>query len=189
VYRSADSGVNWTPAKTGLTNKSVRSLATSGAQLFAGTFGGGIWVSGNNGAGWTDISAGLTNLFIHSLAVHGSYVFAGTDGDGVWRRPLSQLVAVSRGASPMPAEPGLSQNYPNPFNPVTNIRFTLVDRHLTIVRVFDILGREVSTLVNEVRDPGTHTVQFDGTGLSSGVYYCRLTSGGFAQTRKMLLVL
>jgi Secretion system C-terminal sorting domain len=59
---------------------------------------------------------------------------------------------------------------------------------LTIVKVFDLLGREVGSLVNEVKEPGTYTVEFDGSDLSSGVYFYKLQAGGFVQTHKMLLV-
>ncbi len=82
----------------------------------------------------------------------------------------------------------LDQNYPNPFNPVTKIQFSIVNRQLTIVKVYDALGREVATLVSDVKEPGTHTVQFDGSGLASGVYFYQLRSGPFVQTRKLLLL-
>lgn len=94
--------------------------------------------------------------------------------------------AMSAGGA-IPAGFRLS-NYPNPFNPTTTIQFTIVDRQPTIVRVYDLLGREVSTLVNEVKEPGTYTVQFDGSGLSSGAYFTRVSAGGYAATRRMLLV-
>ena len=74
------------------------------------------------------------------------------------------------------------------FNPTTRIQFTIVNRRLTIVKVYDVLGRDVATLVNEVKEPGTYTVQFDGAGLSSGVYLYRLHAGDFIQTRKLLLM-
>jgi hypothetical protein len=82
----------------------------------------------------------------------------------------------------------LLPNYPNPFNPTTKIQFTIVDRQLTIVNVYDLMGRKVATLVNEVKEPGTYTVQFDGSNLASGVYMYRLTAGIFVQTRKLLLL-
>jgi hypothetical protein len=87
-----------------------------------------------------------------------------------------------------PTSSVLLQNYPNPFNPTTNIRWTIVDRRLTIVKVFDVLGREVATLLNEVKDPGTYTVQFDGARLPSGVYYYRLQSGAASQVKRMVLM-
>ena len=82
----------------------------------------------------------------------------------------------------------LAQNYPNPFNPVTKIRFTVADRQLTIVSVYDLLGREVATLVNEVKEPGTYEVAFDASGLASGVYLYRLQSGDFTQIRRMTVL-
>jgi glucuronoarabinoxylan endo-1,4-beta-xylanase len=82
----------------------------------------------------------------------------------------------------------LVQNYPNPFNPSTNIRIELPQASQVSLRVYDMLGREVSELVNERRDAGVHEVKFDGSELSSGVYLYRLQAGSFTQTRKLLLV-
>jgi hypothetical protein len=82
----------------------------------------------------------------------------------------------------------LEQNYPNPFNPTTTIRFTIVDRQLTIVKVYDILGQEVATLADEVKQPGTHAVRFDGSHLASGMYFCRMTAGDHVDSRSMLLI-
>ncbi len=88
----------------------------------------------------------------------------------------------------LPSAFALHQNYPNPFNPTTKIQFTVVNRQLTIVKVYDMLGREVATLVNEVKDPGTYTVQFDASGSSSGVYIYRLTAGDFTNTKRLVLL-
>jgi hypothetical protein len=87
-----------------------------------------------------------------------------------------------------PSEYTLSQNYPNPFNPITKIQFTIVNRQVAILKVYDVLGREVAMPVNEVKEPGTYTVQFDGSNLASGVYFYRLTAGDFVQTKKLLLL-
>ena len=87
-----------------------------------------------------------------------------------------------------PARFSLSQNYPNPFNPTTKIQFTIVNRQLTIVKVFDLLGREVGTLVNEVKSPGTYTLEFDGSHLASGVYFYRMQAGNFVATKQFLLL-
>lgn len=89
----------------------------------------------------------------------------------------------------------LSQNYPNPFNPVTTISFTIPnvgDENFRPIQtkliVYDILGRVVKTLVNEIKSPGTYEVKFDASGLSSGIYFYTLQSGSFTQTRKMTLM-
>ena len=82
----------------------------------------------------------------------------------------------------------LGQNYPNPFNPSTTIRFRIAESGLVSLKVFDILGREVATLVNEVKPAGNYEVEFDGGELASGIYFYRLKAGGFTQTRKAILL-
>lgn len=86
------------------------------------------------------------------------------------------------------AQHKLFQNYPNPFNPSTEIRFQIAEQGHVIVKVHNILGQDVATLVNEMRQPGTHTVNFDATNLPSGVYFCRMTVGLFSEERKMIVV-
>jgi hypothetical protein len=87
-----------------------------------------------------------------------------------------------------PTSFALSQNYPNPFNPATTINYQLPAQSYVTLRVFDVLGREVATLVNGVEQAGNKTVSFDAHGLASGVYYYRLQSGDFVATKKLLLV-
>jgi hypothetical protein len=82
----------------------------------------------------------------------------------------------------------LNQNYPNPFNPTTTIRYALAQRSHVTLSVYNTLGQQVSTLVNETQDSGSHDVRFDGSGLASGVYFYRLQAGNFVQTKKLLLL-
>ncbi len=82
----------------------------------------------------------------------------------------------------------LRQNYPNPFNPTTNIQYQLPQRSHIGLKVFDILGREVRTLVDETKEAGYHKAILDANGLSSGVYFYRLKAGNFVDTKKLLLV-
>jgi hypothetical protein len=82
----------------------------------------------------------------------------------------------------------LSQNYPNPFNPNTKIDYSIKERGFVQLKVYDVLGKEVVELVNEEKQAGIYSVKFDGNSLPSGLYFYRLTSKDFQQTRKMLLV-
>jgi len=82
----------------------------------------------------------------------------------------------------------LSQNHPNPFNPTTNIAFTLKQKEAVKLTVYDVLGKQVATLLDETRNPGEHTISFDAEGLNSGVYYYRLQTKGQAVTKKMVLM-
>jgi hypothetical protein len=97
---------------------------------------------------------------------------------------------VSVASSGLPDEFRLEQNYPNPFNAATTIRYTIPvgTYNYTSLRVFDVLGREVATLIDGPHTPGSYSVQFDATNLASGIYFYRMTAGNFISTRKMLLL-
>ncbi|HTY12478.1 MAG TPA: T9SS type A sorting domain-containing protein [Bacteroidota bacterium] len=99
-----------------------------------------------------------------------------------------QLTAVKEAPSTVPMAFSLSQNYPNPFNPASKIEFTIQSSGYTTLKVYDVLGREVATLVNEVKAPGSYTATFDGSKLSSGIYFYTLRAGSFTATKKMLLL-
>ena len=79
-------------------------------------------------------------------------------------------------------------NYPNPFNPVTNLEFWISDLGYVSLKIYDALGREVAALVNETLSPGNYKVEFNGSKLSSGVYYYKLKSGKFEVIRKMVML-
>lgn len=82
----------------------------------------------------------------------------------------------------------LEQNYPNPFNPVTKIKFTLASNEYTTLKVYDIIGKEISTLVNNQMEKGHYEINFDASNLPSGVYFYTLNAGGYKETRKMILM-
>jgi len=117
-----------------------------------------------------------------------------------WILKYATLVSFDDvGIAPVPGSFSLAQNYPNPFNPVTTIGFRVAGLKIgsgvaglgsSLVRlsVYDLLGREVAVLVSEKKDPGDYQVQFDGSALSSGVYYYRIQAGAFVQSNKMLLL-
>jgi hypothetical protein len=99
-------------------------------------------------------------------------------------------VTVGVSASPRngPSAFALLQNYPNPFNPSTTIKFELPKTSMVRLSVYDLLGREVSVLVNERRDAGVHEVKFDGSNLASGVYFYRIRAGDYVGSKKMLVL-
>ena len=87
-----------------------------------------------------------------------------------------------------PAEFQLGQNYPNPFNPSTTITYSIGKRSHVVLYVFDLLGRKVTTLVNDMNEPGTFSVKWDSGNAASGVYFYQLQAGNFKQTKKMILL-
>lgn len=88
----------------------------------------------------------------------------------------------------MPVDFELSQNYPNPFNPETKIRFSLPTAENVVIKIYDITGKEVKTLVNTRMDAGRHSVNFNAEGFSSGVYLYKMTAGGFVSTKKLVVI-
>ncbi len=88
----------------------------------------------------------------------------------------------------MPTQFSLEQNYPNPFNPMTSIRFTVPTTSFVVLKVYDAIGREVSTLANGTRQPGTYTEYFDASRFASGMYYYKISAGTFSEIKKMLFI-
>jgi hypothetical protein len=102
---------------------------------------------------------------------------------------VANVTSVQPGAvAQAPVTFMLSQNYPNPFNPSTMITFDIPERSLVALVVYDLLGREVATLVRGEMNAGHYETRFDGGGRATGVYFYRLESGGHSLVRKMLLM-
>ncbi|MDL1892176.1 T9SS type A sorting domain-containing protein [Sphingobacteriales bacterium CHB3] len=196
IFRSTNNGASWTSANTGLNSTNIYSLAAFGTNLIAGA-GFGLYISTNSGGNWTAINTGLPeNLgiifpIIYNITVvpfaTGTTIFAGTASMGLWRRQASQVTSVQTATSGRPEQFNLMQNYPNPFNPTTTIEFQIAEGGFVSLKIFDVLGREVSILVNEHLKPGTYKTEFNADGLAGGMYFYRLESGGFTRTRKLIL--
>lgn len=189
VFLTTDNGTTWKAVNTGLTNKKVLALAVAGNNLFAATRGGGVFVSMNHGGSWRAVNEGLTYLIVNALAISNSTLFAGTSGGGLWKRPVSQMITgVNVNEHAVPERFSLFQNYPNPFNPSTVISYQLPVDGLMTLKVYDVLGREVQTLVNERQNAGNYSVTFNASGLPSGIYFYRLQAGTYSETKNLLLL-
>jgi hypothetical protein len=154
-----------------------------------------LYETTNGGKDWKRIELpyelkGISSL-IFDPAERGVLLIA-TLGSGVYRYQSGTATGVEE--LPLPSSVRLSQNYPNPFNPKTIIVYELGIKNFVSLKVHDVLGREVKTLVNEVKEPGVYQVEFDATHLPSGVYYYRLSiidvngRQGTSQTKVMVLV-
>ena len=126
----------------------------------------------------------------------GGFVTAWVDQRSSGEDPLRDIYAqhcvdidfAGQPSNGLPSRYALSQNYPNPFNPTTQISFALPKSGMTTLKVYDLLGRHVTTLVNRVMPAGNHTASYDASRLASGIYFYRLESGSFSSTRKMILL-
>jgi photosystem II stability/assembly factor-like uncharacterized protein len=186
AYYSDDSGLNWKKVSS-INGKDVTSFVVSQTSAYyAGSSDRGISVSTDRGLSWRSANIGLTDSSVTSLLIDKKgYLYAATD-NGLFMS--TGIVTGYREGTRGPSSFSLSQNYPNPFNPTTAISYKLSSlTHITL-KVYDVLGREVATLIDEVRPPGDYSVQFDGSRLPSGVYFYRFAAGNFVQIRKMVLI-
>ena len=111
------------------------------------------------------------------------------DYSGFWYQENSIITGVEKKMqNTLPKEYILAQNYPNPFNPSTMINYSMPKTGLVTIKVYNILGKEIATLVNGEKIAGNYSVQFSGSKLSSGVYFYRMQAGSFSQTKKLILL-
>jgi photosystem II stability/assembly factor-like uncharacterized protein len=190
LCRSTNYGSNW-EVVTGMSNMS--SLIAIGTNLIAkGYFSDGyptVLLSTNSGEDWTDIGAGLPEFCWGPIAANDSYLFTGTYENGIWRRPLSEIITfVTEDKNHLPDEYHLSQNFPNPFNPSTRIKYSVPSSSKVVIKVFDILGNEIETLVNGEKPAGTYELIWNAAEVSSGVYFYRIAAEKYTAAKKMLLI-
>lgn len=195
IYMSTNFGGNWIKVKNGLPASDVYALAVSGTTLFAAMgkivcpeAPGGVFMSSNNGTTWINKNQGFNNPCIYALLITNSSIFAGTNSQGIWKRSISEIIGIQNVSSELPREYKLYQNYPNPFNPNTNIEFSISKKSLVELIIFDVKGKEISKLVNGNLEAGVYRYNYDGSHLSSGVYFYKLITENFSQTRKMILL-
>lgn len=155
--------------------------------MFGGSTSRGVYRSLTGGESWSQMNSGLTDTSVYSLAITPNALFAGTYYEGVFR--FSQHVtSVHESSEGMSLSYSLSQNYPNPFNPTTTISYQLPENSFVTIKVYDLLGKEIETLVNENKSAGYYKVNFDASKLPSGVYFYNLTTGSNSISKKMLLM-
>ena len=189
VFLSTNNGTSWTPVNNGLPSQGVHSFAASGTNIFAATLEGGVFLSTNNGASWINRNQGFNvTPPVYPLLIANNYIFAGTLGQSVWRRLYSEAIRIQNISTEIPVKYSIFQNYPNPFNPTTKIKFNIAKLGNVKIVVYDVMGREVQTLVNETLKPGTYETTFTASQISSGVYFYKISAGDFSETKKMLIV-
>jgi photosystem II stability/assembly factor-like uncharacterized protein len=192
VYRSSNNGDLWTQT---LTDQFLSSLAigNNGIAYAANASydivrSNNVYRSTDGGQSWVSIRSGLSsNNPINSLGIDSlNRLYAGTWAGGVfvWTPPPS---SVAEGRE-VPSTFQMSRNYPNPFNPSTTIVFQNPYAAFVTLKVFDLLGREVASLVNELQQPGKHEAVWDATDFPSGVYLCRFQTSGYSTAQKLILL-
>lgn len=186
IFKTTDGGNTW------IQNLNVTGLLgiTFTSELNGFAIGRNILCTTDGGANWSSVSISVEH-FLHSISFvdqnnglvvgTGGLIMKTTNGGTVGVEDLNEL-GFSRNIFL------LGPNYPNPFNPETTISFSIPNSAHVVLKVFDVLGREVVSLVDGFEQAGAHSVRFDGSQLTSGVYFYRLVADQFTATKKLLLL-
>ena len=187
VFLSTDGGRSWTSTDAGLTDLTVNILRSNGFDMFVGT-NTAVFASQDTGKLWKDISTGTPVSGTGGLLpFFGRYLMVGSAG--AWRYQFADT-SIDTGviAPQLPSGFTLSQNYPNPFNPTTLIKYQVPKNTHVTIKVYDVLGQKVATLVDGDISAGYHQVTFNGSDLASGVYFYRISTPGYSKVMKMLIL-
>ena len=195
LYKSTDAGQSWSPLDDVSAPRIIRQLmvddeSPDNLYCLSGYAGLTTFVhrSTNAGVTWSNISPPSSSWVSFLAMGHLSdttVVFAASRGVYRYLPDANPTHVLSGGHDP--SRFSMAQNYPNPFNPMTTITYALAGGSHVRLRVYDILGREVVTLVDRFEEAGSHRAVFDGTRQSGGVYFCRLQAGSFVDTKKLML--
>jgi hypothetical protein len=188
VIRTTNGGANWTSHSSGT---SVYLYGVSFSDANNGTavgVGGTIIRTTNSGISWIrQTSPTIGDLWGVTFTDSCTGTAVGSSGR-IFRTTTGGVTWVDDRNDILPKQFSLFHNYPNPFNPSTTISYQLTSSSFVTLKVFDLLGREVATLVNEEMKPGRYEKNFDASGLASGVYLYRLQADGFVEVRRLVLV-
>ena len=200
VYSSSDNGETWDVNSNGLmSGMYITDFYVLGDYIFLSQFSTGAFVQHKDSLTWRQISEGLnpsTYKMYECITVLGNNAFIGTFKEGIWRRPLGEILTSVSDIQLRNINYILKQNYPNPFNPKTTITFELPVKSFVLLKIFDALGREGATLINDELSPGMYSKQWDASGLPSGIYFYRLVANAilfgqansFIETKKLILL-
>jgi hypothetical protein len=191
VWLSTNDGINWEDRSNGLSPDPYSSsiIRINGNLVTSIKFGGsGVFRSSDDGLNWEDFGGGLPFLnSIEKMIVYDDKIIAATS-NGLWQRDTSEVITALEEQNKSPQEFKLFQNYPNPFNPKTSIQYVIGSSQFVTLKVYDVLGNEVATLVDQEQAAGSYEINFEADGFKSGIYFYTLNAGSFTQTKKLVLL-
>jgi photosystem II stability/assembly factor-like uncharacterized protein len=184
---SYDNGSTWLNLNVSGLGSRVNSIGSYNDVIVVGTDTSGVFLSSNFGNNWISVNKGLSDSHIKGIVLHpDGYLLCGTEHKGIFIANLNPTNVDDINKTSLMFS--LNQNYPNPFNPNTTISWQLAEGSDITLKVYDILGREVTTLASEYKPAGKYETELNATSLSSGVYFYQLKAGDFVDTKKLLLL-
>lgn len=188
VLKSTDEGNSWVVVKAEPNGMNYYPIAINEAGEICVSSNKEItYFSSDDGVTWENITSNGIKLQIRDIIFHEKDIYLATD-EGIWRTNPDSLTSVTREYENVPTDYSLLQNYPNPFNASSVIKYLVPKEGYISIVVYDALGKEVTTLVNEIKTAGEYSCSFNADHLSSGIYFYQLKAENFISTRKMLLL-
>ena len=188
LKKTTDGGYNWFSTDSILTNNIKSYTFINPDTGWCIGIGGKVIRTNNGGNSWTTQTSNTGNLLNDIIFVNNETGYiVGTQGR-ILKTITGGLTGVTSFENQIPGSHILYQNYPNPFNPKTIINYELGIRNFVSLKIYDVLGNEVAELVNEKQNAGSYSVEFDGSGIASGVYFYRLETNNFSEIKKMILI-
>ena len=190
LYKSSDKGFNWSQLSSLPGNINCLEFHPSRKEIYYAGIGSVLYVSTNAGINFSVYNNSIPNFHIYGVfkarpELDSIYVVTERGLYLVYDQYITNIRQIS---TEVPDQYRLFDNFPNPFNPMTIIKYQCTVYNDVSLKVFDVLGNEVSTLVNEKQTAGSYSVSFDGSNFPSGVYFYKLEAGDFAETKRMVLI-
>lgn len=190
ISKSTNSGFTWAIYKSSLYVRDIYSVPGATNTLYASSWGSGVYKTTNGGTTWAQSNVGLTYLncfVVRNKPGTTNSLLVATYGGGVFGFDYTPTNVKNENGI-IPTQYTLKQNFPNPFNPSTTISFSVPNEEFVTLKIYDLLGREISTLINQQLIPGNYNINFDAAKLSSGIYFYNLKTQNYIKTNKMNLI-
>ncbi|MBS1494631.1 MAG: T9SS type A sorting domain-containing protein [Bacteroidetes bacterium] len=187
ICKTTDSGITWEKTNPGTSlMRDIKFINNQTGWACGGA--GNLFKTTNTGINWTAITIDPSYGLMDIEFTNENTGWITTSTNNLLKTTNGGVVFISQTSSEIPDKFELYQNYPNPFNPSTTIKYKIKNSEHVTIKVFDSKGNEVETLANENQTAGSYSVMFNASKLSSGVYYYKLISNNFSETKKLILV-
>jgi photosystem II stability/assembly factor-like uncharacterized protein len=187
MLKTTDGGTTWSLAQSPASTLNAMKFISTNEGWVVGD-SGKIFTTSTGGANWVSQVSGVTAKLLSVDFLDAQNGITIGNGGIILTTKNGGITGVRTSQGTVPTSVTLEQNYPNPFNPTTTISFAIPSRSLVSLKVFDVLGREVSTILSEELQAGSYTRQWNASAMASGIYFYRLQAGTFTETKKLLLL-
>jgi hypothetical protein len=188
IGKTTNSGANWTIVTSGTSESLFGVKFVDAVTGYACGNNGAIIRTTNGGDNWSPQTSPLSEILTDVWFTSPNTGYISTWSGKVLKTTNGGVTFVNQISNEVPKEFSLSQNYPNPFNPMTNIKFQMPKKAFVKLIIFDVLGNEIASPLDEELDPGTYQLSWNASAYPSGVYFYSLYTDGYTETRKMTLV-